>query len=81
MRKEHELQATVKLPAEAESFKVQIVAEAKRTQTVEIAKAEAERIKKVGSAEAHAIVSILVYFNYIPLRKNMCYIIGTCWES
>lgn len=54
-RKECELSATVKLPAEAESYRVQMIAEGKRTQTVEVAKAEAERIKKIGAAEAHAI--------------------------
>lgn len=54
-RKERELQATVKLPADAEKLRVQLIAEGKRTQTVEAAKAEAERIKKIGSAEAMAI--------------------------
>ncbi|XP_062711391.1 flotillin-2 isoform X2 [Aedes albopictus] len=54
-RKDCELSATVKLPAEAESYRVQMIAEGKRTQTVENAKAEAERIKKLGAAEAHAI--------------------------
>lgn len=54
-RKDCELSATVKLPAEAESYRVQMIAEGKRTQTVEVAKAEAERIRKIGAAEAHAI--------------------------
>lgn len=54
-RKECELAATVKLPAEAESYRVQLIAEGKRTQTVEVAKADAERIKKIGLAEASAI--------------------------
>lgn len=55
MRKDCELTATVKLPAEAESYKVQTIAEGKRTQTLEMARAEAERIRKVGGAEALAI--------------------------
>ncbi|KAK6640550.1 Flotillin-2 [Polyplax serrata] len=55
LRKERELSATVRLPAEAESYRVQMLAEGKRTQTVEIAKAEGERIRKVGGAEALAI--------------------------
>lgn len=47
--------STVKLPAEAESYRVQTIAEGKRTQTLEAARAEAERIKKIGGAEALAI--------------------------
>lgn len=45
----------MKLPADAENYRVQMIAEGKRTQTVEIAKADAERIKKIGMAEASAI--------------------------
>ena len=37
-RKEKELMSTVKLPAEAEAYKVQTIAEGKRTQTVEVAR-------------------------------------------
>lgn len=55
MRKDCELTAMVKLPAEAESYRVQTIAEGKRTQTLEVARADAERIKKVGAAEALAI--------------------------
>lgn len=55
LRKDCELTATVKLPAEAESYRVQAIAEGKRTQTLEVARAEAERIKKIGAAEALAI--------------------------
>lgn len=54
LRKEKELTATVRLPAESESYKVQMIAEGKRTQTVEAAYADAERIKKIGHAEAAA---------------------------
>uniref|UniRef100_A0A182VXW1 Band 7 domain-containing protein n=1 Tax=Anopheles minimus TaxID=112268 RepID=A0A182VXW1_9DIPT len=57
-RKDCELSATVKLPAEAESYRVQTIAEGKRTQTVETARAEAERIKKIGAAEAYAIEQV-----------------------
>merc|ERR1719221_754834 len=53
-RKEKELTATVKLPAEAEAFKVQTVAEGNRTRVVETAKAEGEKIKLIGGAEARA---------------------------
>merc|ERR1719325_143075 len=42
-RKEKELMSTVKLPAEAEAFKVQTVAEGNRTRVVETAKAEGEK--------------------------------------
>jgi flotillin len=48
----------VKLPAEAESYRVQLIAEGKRTQLIEQAKAEAEKIRKVGMAEALAIEAV-----------------------
>lgn len=54
-RKEKELNATVRLPAEAESYRLNLIAEGKRTQTVEAARAEGERIMKVGEAEAGAM--------------------------
>ncbi|KAB7496481.1 Flotillin-2 [Armadillidium nasatum] len=54
-RKEKELMATIKLPAEAESYKVETIAQGRRTQTVETARADAERIKKIGEAEAISI--------------------------
>merc|ERR1712088_1132291 len=57
-RKEKELTATVKLPAEAEAFKVQTVAEGNRTRVVETAKAEGEKIKLIGGAEARAVEAI-----------------------
>lgn len=49
------MKATVRLPADAENYRVQLIAEGKRTQTVAGAMAEAERIKKIGAAEASAI--------------------------
>merc|ERR1719319_945821 len=56
-RKEKELIATVKLPAEAEGYKVQTIAEGQRTKTVEAARAaeavgraEAERMRMKASA-------------------------------
>ncbi|XP_052752115.1 flotillin-2 isoform X5 [Galleria mellonella] len=55
LRREEELISTVRLPAEAEAYRLQTIAEGKRTQTVEAAKADAERIKVVGLAEATAI--------------------------
>merc|ERR1711874_793556 len=42
-RKEKELIGTVKLPAQAEAFKVQTVAEGMRTKTVESARADGEK--------------------------------------
>merc|ERR1711910_89569 len=57
-RKEKELMSTVKLPAEAEGYKVQTIAEGKRTQTVEAARAEAERVRLTGAAEARAIEAV-----------------------
>ncbi|XP_068623785.1 flotillin-2 isoform X1 [Battus philenor] len=55
LRREEELVSTVRLPAEAEAYRLQAIAEGKRTQTVEAAKADAERIKVLGLAEATAI--------------------------
>merc|ERR1711990_663265 len=57
-RKEKELMATVKLPAEAEGFKVQTVAEGMKTQTVEAARADAERVRLIGASEARAIEAV-----------------------
>lgn len=58
LRKEKELTATVKLPAESESYKVQTIAEGARTQTVEAARADAERIRLIGASEAAAIEAV-----------------------
>merc|ERR1719362_336555 len=55
-RKEKELMSTVKLPAEAEAYKVQTIAEGKRTQTVEAARAE--RVRLIGASEARAIEAV-----------------------
>merc|ERR1719379_2336245 len=57
-RKEKELTGTVKLPAEAEAFKVQTVAEGNRTKVVESAKAEGEKIRLTGAAEARAVEAV-----------------------
>merc|ERR1719461_1806944 len=57
-RKEKELTATVKLPAEAEAFKVQTVAEGNRTRVVETAKAEGEKIRLIGAADARAVEAV-----------------------
>lgn len=57
-RKERELIATIKRPAEAESFKVETLAEGQRMKTVLAAKGDAEKIRNVGAAEASAIEAI-----------------------
>merc|ERR1719273_2931999 len=57
-RKEKELIGTVRLPAEAEAFKVHTIAAGKRTQTIESAKAEAEKVRLIGAAEAKAIEAV-----------------------
>merc|ERR1719225_1198015 len=57
-RKEKELIATVKLPAEAESYKVQTVAEGMRTKTVESARADGEKIRLIGAADARAVEAV-----------------------
>lgn len=58
LRKEKELIATVKRPAEAQAYKVEQIAEGQRTQTVLAARAEAEKIKLVGGSEAAAIEAV-----------------------
>ncbi|CAH1801345.1 unnamed protein product [Owenia fusiformis] len=58
LRKEKELTAIVKRPAEAEAYKVEQLADGNRTQTVEAAKADGERIRLVGAAEAAAIEAV-----------------------
>ncbi|KAL5016886.1 hypothetical protein ScPMuIL_006475 [Solemya velum] len=58
MRKEMELIATVKRPAEAQAFKMEQLAEGQRTQTVDIARAEAEKIRLIGSSDATAIEAV-----------------------
>merc|ERR1719516_410976 len=57
-RKEKELTATVRLPAEAEAYKVQTIAEGKRTKTVESARAEGEKIRLIGAADARAVEAV-----------------------
>merc|ERR1719232_1987114 len=57
-RKEKELMATVRLPAEAEGYRVQTVAEGMRTKTVESAKAEGEKIRLIGAADARAVEAV-----------------------
>ncbi|XP_052800590.1 flotillin-2-like [Mya arenaria] len=58
LRKEKELIATVKRPAEAQAYKVETIAEGHRTQTVEVARAEAEKIRLIGAAEATSIEAV-----------------------
>ncbi|XP_006819994.1 flotillin-2-like [Saccoglossus kowalevskii] len=57
-RKEKELIATVRRPAEAESYKLETLAEGRRTQSILTASAEAERIRVVGGSEASSIEAI-----------------------
>merc|ERR1712179_292545 len=56
--KEKELISTVRLPAEAEAYKVQTVAEGNRTKTVEAARADGEKIRLIGGAEAKAVEAV-----------------------
>merc|ERR1719462_379616 len=55
---EQEFKATVKLPAEAEGYKVQTIAEGQRTKTVEAARADGEKIRLIGAAEARATEAV-----------------------
>ncbi len=55
IRKERELEATVKKPAEAERYRLEKLAEANKEKTIMEAEAEAESIRLRGEAEAAAI--------------------------
>jgi flotillin len=55
MRKEQELEASVKKQAEADKFKVERESEARRFTQIQSAEAEAEQIRLRGQAEADAI--------------------------
>ncbi|XP_060928838.1 flotillin-2 [Limanda limanda] len=57
-RKDKELIATVKRPAEAEAYKMQQLAEGHKMAKVLIAQAKAEEIRKIGEAEASSIGAI-----------------------
>ncbi|XP_042873142.1 flotillin-1-like isoform X2 [Penaeus japonicus] len=54
-RREKELEATVKQPADAEKFKLEKLAEAGRNKTMLEAEAEAEAVRVKGEAEAFAV--------------------------
>ncbi|KAJ8289866.1 hypothetical protein GJAV_G00006210 [Gymnothorax javanicus] len=54
-RKERELEAKVKKPAEAEKYRLEKLAEAERLKFIMAAEAEAESIKMKGEAEAFAV--------------------------
>ncbi|XP_021921520.1 flotillin-1 isoform X1 [Zootermopsis nevadensis] len=54
-RKERELEATVRRPAEAEKYKLEKLAEANRNRVILEAEAEAESVRVRGEAEAFAI--------------------------
>uniref|UniRef100_A0A7N9AK00 Flotillin n=1 Tax=Mastacembelus armatus TaxID=205130 RepID=A0A7N9AK00_9TELE len=55
IRKEKELEAKVKKPAEAEKYRLEKLAEAQRLQLIMEAEAEAESIRMKGEAEAFAL--------------------------
>lgn len=50
--------ATIRLPAEAEAYKVQTLAEGNRTKMVESARADGEKIRLIGAAEARAVEAV-----------------------
>ncbi|KAG7471266.1 hypothetical protein MATL_G00122860 [Megalops atlanticus] len=58
IRKERELEATVKRPAEAEAYRIQQLAEGMKTKKVLTAQAEAEKIRRIGEAEATSIEAV-----------------------
>jgi flotillin len=54
LRKERELEATVRRPAEAEQYRIETLAQAKRFQTQTEAEGEAAALRQVGEGEAGA---------------------------
>lgn len=54
LRRERELEATVRKPAEAERYRVETLAEARRLELERVAQGEAEAIRQRGQAEADA---------------------------
>ncbi|XP_026462507.1 flotillin-1 isoform X2 [Ctenocephalides felis] len=56
-RRERELEATVRRPAEAEKYRLEKIAEANRKRVILEAEAEAEAVKVRGEAEAFAIAA------------------------
>lgn len=58
LRRERELAGQVKLPAEAEAYRMLQIAEGHKVQTLEAAKAEASRTRLIGEAEASAIEAV-----------------------
>ena len=67
--------SSVKLPAESEAYRVEMIATGKRTQTVAAAQAEAQRIKLIGGSEVcidqdfekNNLLNISI-INYRPMR-------------
>lgn len=57
-RKEKELVGTIRIPAEVDSQKVEILANGNKNATILLAEAEAEQIKLIGNAEAQAILDV-----------------------
>lgn len=57
-RKEKELLATIKYPAEAEAYKLECLASGYKAQTIASAEAEAAKIRQIGHAEADALKDI-----------------------
>jgi len=57
-RKEKELVGTIRIPAEVDSQKVEILANGNKDATILLAEAEAEQIKLIGNAEAQAILDV-----------------------
>ncbi|NWT13673.1 FLOT2 protein, partial [Vireo altiloquus] len=58
VRMEKELMATVKLPAEAEAYRIQQIAEGEKVKKILLAQAEAEKIRKIGEAEAFVVEAV-----------------------
>ncbi len=54
-RRERELDATIRKPAEAEAYRLRTIADAERYRTVAQAEAEAESKRKTGEAEAQVV--------------------------
>ncbi|XP_054155157.1 flotillin-2-like [Oppia nitens] len=58
LRKEKELISDVRLPADFEAAKLELIAQGKKYQTIEASRADSQRTKVIGAADAYAIEAI-----------------------
>ena len=62
IRREKELTANTRLPADAKAFQTRVLAEGSRIKQLRKAEGEAQQIRLVGSAEACSIEAVNIFF-------------------